>query len=645
MTDIESDRRRLRMSSISRSLPLLATCVAVVSLMLCGSAHAQTVGDAVFSLKADCSAVGPFAGSYEKGWKVEYRSDNTVWLAWGRNYRAPLRLMARGYQVGTGAFLGAEWFVTFEQTDNARRVRITAYPKNGSKPYLVDLLTQTEAKSVSCPNAVTEEKLEAAIPQLERMIKKAICEGRTPGLAVGIVYKGHVAYLEGFGVREIGRPELVNSDTVFQVASVSKAISSTVISSLVSDGTVKWDDPVVKYDPRFALSNPNVTTKVTIGDFFAHRSGLPGGAGNDLELVGFKQPTIMYRLRFPPPAYPFRDGYQYSNFGLTEGGLAAAKAAGEDWASLADRQLFKPLGMTSTSMRYSDFTRHANRTHLHVLINNQWTPLLTRDADAQAPAGGASSNVRDLTHWLLLLLANGKYEGQQLIRKESLQIAHTPQIIRGTDPFTGLDAFYGFGWNVDYLKDGVLSLNHSGAFTRGAGTNVTLLPSQGLGVVTLGNAFPTGVPEAVASILLDLTRYGHVTQDWFAFWKDRFDRGFTIPEQEKIKKYAKPPVPNHPALDLAAYAGTYRNSYIGKVKVTVDNGVLLLTRGVGQAPLRLRHWDGNTFLCYDVPETPGYPDLVEFKEGTDGTVSQIQLEEFAGNGPGIDVVTRTNEKE
>ena len=641
MTDIESDPHRLRTSSIFRSFALMATCVAAVSLMLCGPAHAQAVGDAVFSLKADCSVVGPFAGSYEKGLRIEYKPDNTVWLALGPNYRVPLRLMARGYQVGTGAYLGAEWFVTFEQGNSARQIRIVAYPTNGSKPYLVDLLTQTTALSVPCPNAVTEEKVQAAIPQLERLIKKAIRERRTPGLAVGIVYKGQVVYLEGFGVRELGRPELVNSDTVFQVASVSKAISSTIISSLVSDGTVKWDDPAVKYDPRFELSDPSVTPKVTIGDFFAHRSGLPGSAGNDLELVGYKQPAIMYRLRFPPPAYPFRDGYQYSNFGLTEGGLAAAKAAGVDWATLADRQLFKPLDMTSTSMRYTDFTAHANRTHLHVLINKRWTPLLTRDADAQAPAGGASSNVRDLTHWLLLLLANGKYEGQQLIRKEPLEIAHTPHIIRGTDPFTGLDAFYGFGWNVDYLKDGVLSLNHSGAFTRGAGTNVTLLPSQDLGVVTLGNAFPTGVPEAVASTLLDLTRYGHVTQDWFVYWKKRFDQGFTIPEQEKIKKYAKPPVPNHPPLDLTAYAGTYRNSYIGKVKVTVENGVLLLTRGIGQAPLRLRHWDGNTFLCYDVPETPGYPDLVEFKQGTDGSVSQIQLEEFAGNGPGINVVTRT----
>ncbi len=250
--------------------------------------------------------------------------------------------------------------------------------------------------------------------------------------------------------------------------------------------------------------------------------------------------------------------------------------------------------------------------------------------------------MRDMVHWLLMVLADGQYEGQQLIRKEPLEIARTPQSITpAKNPETGLDNFNGFGWALQYLPDGVLSVSHSGAFARGAGTNVTLLPSQGLGVVALGNAFPTGVPEAVGSILLDLTRYGYVTRDWFAYWKNLFDQGFTIPEQKKIEEDANPPIPNQPPLDLAAYAGTYRNNYVGKVKVTVENGVLLLTRGVQQAPLPLRHWDGNTFLSYPYPESPGLPSLVEFKEGTDGTVSQIVLEEFAGNGPGTNTVTRT----
>jgi CubicO group peptidase (beta-lactamase class C family) len=662
MTNIGSGPRTLRASSqhflrMSRFLPLLATYFAAVSLMLSTtSAHAQAVRDAVFSLKADCSLVGPFAGSYEKGWAIEYKADNTAWLTWGHGYRWQLQLMARGYRVGTQEFRGANWFVAFEQADSGRQIRITGYPTNGSKPYLVDLLTQTEAKSVSCPNAVTEEKLAAALPRLESLIDSAMSNGSTPGLAVGIVYKGQVVYLNGFGVREVGQPQCVDPDTVFQLASVSKPISSTIISSLVSDGTVKWDDTVVKYNPGFELSNPTVTSEVTIGDFFAHRSGLPGSAGNDLEAVGYNRATILYRLRFPPLAYPFRDGYEYSNFGLTEGAAAGATAAGEEWATLADRRLFEPLGMTNTSMRYADFVAQANRAHLHVFvptksptsspqcsatINTQWTPLVTRNADPQAPAGGASSNVRDMVQWLLLVLADGQYKGQQLIRKQPLEIARTPQAIRGENPFTGLGSFYGYGWGVEYLQDGVLSVSHAGAFSQGAETDVTLLPSQDLGVVSLGNAFPTGVPEAVGASLSDLARYGYVTQDWFAFWKDRFETSITIPEQKKIEEYAKPPVPYRPPLEFAAYVGTYRNNYVGKVKISVGNGVLLLTRGVQQPPLPLRHWNGNTFLSYPVPENPRLPYLVEFKECADGTVSQIVLEEFAGNGQGIDTVIRT----
>jgi hypothetical protein len=236
MTNIGSGSPVLRASSqhvmrISRPFRFLAICFAAVSLILStASMRAQAVGDSVFSLKADCTLVGPFAGSYEKGWTIEYEPDNTAWLTRGQHFRAQLRLMAHGYRVGTGEYRGADWFVKFEQADNVRQLRITAYPTNGSEHYLVDLVTQTEAQSVSCPNAVTEEKLEAAIPQLEGMIDKEICEGRTPGLAVGIVYKGQVVYLKGFGVREVGRPDLVDPDTVFQLASVSKAISSTIVS-------------------------------------------------------------------------------------------------------------------------------------------------------------------------------------------------------------------------------------------------------------------------------------------------------------------------------------------------------------------------------------------------------------------------------
>lgn len=487
---------------------------------------------------------------------------------------------------------------------------------------------------------VTDEKLQAAIPELERLAHLAITDRRIPGLAIGIVYKGKAVYLNGFGVREVGKPDLVDPDTVFQLASASKPLSSTIVSSLVSDGTVNWDDPVVKYDPEFQLSDPGVTSKVTIGDFFAHRSGLPGEAGNDLEMIGYKQETILERLRFLQIAYPFREGYQYSNFGLTEGAVAAAKAAREPWAEIARRRLFEPLGMTQTSMRYADFVSRDDRAHLHILVNNQWTPALKRDADAQAPAGGASSNVRDLVQWLILELADGQFGGKQLISQQALNLARTPQAVRGKNSETGLPDHYGFGWALYYLPDSVFCMAHSGAFSLGAGTNVTLVPSEQLGIIALGNAFPTGVPEAVAASLLDLARYGHVTKDWFAVYKNQFDEAFTLPPKGQIEKYANPPVPNAPALDLAAYTGTYSNNYVGKVEITAANGTLYATRGVGQVPLPLRHWDGNTFLACPVPENPALPVPVEFTIGPDGQASQVTIEELNGNGAGTGTVTR-----
>lgn len=266
-------------------------------------------------------------------------------------------------------------------------------------------------------------------------------------------------------------------------------------------------------------------------------------------------------------------------------------------------------------------------------------------ADAQAPAGGASSSIRDLVKWVILELADGQYEGKQLISKEALEITWTAQAQNGLSVRTGQPTYYGFGWDLDYLEDGVLRVAPSGVFPEGAATRVTLIPSQDLGIVVLENGSPTGVPEALADTLLDLGRYGHVTRDWLTTWKEVFDTLFTIPTEEQIEKYAHPPVPNRPALGLAAYTGTYRNEYVGKVEITAENGISYLTRGLHQAPLPLRHWDGNTFLFYPYPvgENPAIPIPVEFAIGADCKASQITLEELNGSGAGT--VTRTGDED
>jgi CubicO group peptidase (beta-lactamase class C family) len=426
----------------------------------------------------------------------------------------------------------------------------------GAVAFMAAIGTSTAAETA------TKEKVVAAIPRLEELANKAVANGEVPGLAIAVVSKDEVVYLGGFGVREVGKPDAVDADTVFQLASLSKPISSTVVAALVSDETVSWDSRISDLDPGFELHDPYPTQQVTVRDLFAHRSGLSGNAGNDLEGLGFSRDEILPRLRYLKPTSSFRAGYAYSNFGLTEGAVAAAKPTGMAWEDVAEEKLYKPLGMSSTSSRYADFLEHLNRASLHVRIEGKWTPLVTRNPDPQSPAGGVSSNVRDLATWVRLQLGNGKLEGKQLINEEAIAQTHLPLMERGKHSVYGVPSFYGLGWGINYGRYGTNWL-HAGAFSQGVRTVVSLIPSKQIGIVVLSNAFPTGVPDALADSFFDLVFTGSATRDWATPWNALY-ASIVGPASEAAKStYGTPPTSPTPALPLAAYAGSYRNEYVG----------------------------------------------------------------------------------
>ena len=220
----------------------------------------------------------------------------------------------------------------------------------------------------------------------------------------------------------------VDPDTVFQIASLSKSISSTVVAQQVGTDAIGWDTPIVSKLPWFALSDPAVTKMVSVGDMFSHRSGLPDHAGDMLEDLGHDRRYVLDRLR-DQPLDPFRISYAYTNFGLTSAAEAVAVGARKSWEDLADDVLFKPLDMTSTSYRFADFESRRNRALGHIHIDGRYEPLYVRDPQPEAPAGGVSSSVNDLTHWLALMLADGSYEGKQIVDSKALLPAVTPQIV------------------------------------------------------------------------------------------------------------------------------------------------------------------------------------------------------------------------
>jgi CubicO group peptidase (beta-lactamase class C family) len=446
---------------------------------------------------------------------------------------------------------------------------------------------------------------------MDTYIRAAMAKTKVPGLAVAVVYQDKVVFLKGYGVRKIGDSASVDADTVFELASLSKPISSTILASLVGTGEIGWDDQIADLDPGFALSDAAATQRVTIRDMFAHRSGLPTGAGDVLEDLGYSRPEVLSRLRFVPLAGQFRTTYHYSNFGMTEGAIAAAKKVGKRWEDIADERLYSKIGMRSTSSRFSDYENRPNKAALHVLENGIYKNRFVREADPEAPAGGVSSSVRDLAQWMRLQLGNGRVNGQQVVSSAALAETHKPQICRAVPgPVASGQCprgeFYGLGWNLNTNPQGKIQISHSGAFLLGAGTSVYLIPDERVGIVALGNVAPIGLPEAVCLTFLDLLHYGAAQRDYLSLLASNFAE-FDAETQDSSPNYAnmKPPQDPAPPKSVAVYTGEYFNSYYGTLEVSAEGNQLVLRLPLRGAYYELAHWDGDTFTYYFASENTG----------------------------------------
>ncbi|MBV8968733.1 MAG: serine hydrolase [Verrucomicrobia bacterium] len=474
---------------------------------------------------------------------------------------------------------------------------------------------------------VTQEKVQNAIPQLEKLIADTMQKTGVPGLAVGIVYKDQIVYLKAFGVREEGKPDPVDPDTVFQLASLSKPIASTVAAIVVGRGLADWDDQIVQHDPGFQMYIPWVTYEITIRDFLCHRSGLPTSSGDLLEDLGGNREQALFSLRYQRPTSSFRSAYAYSNFGYTEGATAIAKAAGKSWEDLSAELLYSPLGMTSTSSRFSDYITRTNRAKPHVLVDGKWVAKYQREPDAQAPAGGVSSNVRDLMQWTRLQLNDGKLGDQKIVDGKALAETHRPQIVmrQAEDPARDRAGFYGLGWDISYDYNGLVFWAHSGAFDLGAATNVNLLPSESLGIVILTNTSPIGVPESLTKSFFDMVLTGKVQRDWLELYGKGFAE-ITAPNYGTEVDYTHPPEKATPALPAAAYIGTYHNDMYGDLVIAEKDSGLTMTLGPKKMMFPLQHFDRDIFTYQPVGENAYGLSGVMFNLGPKQKATSVMLE-------------------
>jgi CubicO group peptidase (beta-lactamase class C family) len=408
---------------------------------------------------------------------------------------------------------------------------------------------------------------------------------------VAVVAGDQAVYVNCFGVRAAGAPEKVDKDTVFQLASISKSFTATMLAALVGGRELGWDDPVHTYWPDFALWDPWVSRHVTIRDLMAQRSGLPAYAGDELEAFGYGRMEILQRLRYLQPAAGFRAAYAYQNALVTAAAVSASKATGESWEKLVGARVVEPLGMDSTVLSYQAYLDAPDRSASHTLVDGTMQAGSGEDNDLFAPAGGVSSTIADMVPYLRMQLNGGALAGVRVAGEEALAATHTATTSSGQDD-AGPTA-YALGWETSsYL--GRLVVHHGGDFSAGASTLISMVPADGVGIVVLTNAFPEGhaLAAALSRTLYDLYMEGAPQQDWLV--QQQAAMAGSILDPYRHLPETPPAAPASPRA-AAVYAGTYANDYYGRVTVKPASGTALTVKLGRGDELRYVPWDGDTW--------------------------------------------------
>lgn len=451
---------------------------------------------------------------------------------------------------------------------------------------------------------------------IDEVVEKAMKDASVPGAAVVIVKDGEVIYLKGFGVREKDKPEKVTPDTVFPIASCTKAFTATAIAMLADEDKLKWDDKVRDHLEYFRLSDELADRDVTLRDLLCHRTGMPR---HDMLWAGLSTngEEVIRRWGKGTPSTSFRSKWEYSNVPFTTAGVIAGKIEKSDWASAIKTRLFKPLGMKRSSCTWKEGTAQADHATPHYYgFNKSISPIKWDEIDHAGGAGCINSSARDLAAWLQFQLAGGKYDGKRLLTEKTLAETHSPQMLvkpEGTfatyfpakvTRFTT----YGLGWFVHDYR-GFTCVSHGGTLT-GFRAQCMLVPEKNIGVFVLCNLRPSYFCETVAKTTLD-TLLGLPSEDWIKFHKGQLTLHDFNTALSKKKRESARKLNTKPSLDLKSYAGGYEERAYGRAEVVFEDDKLMIRWG--QYTFRLEHYHYDTFTA--IPVEPK-DELISFDRST-----------------------------
>ncbi|HLG03742.1 MAG TPA: serine hydrolase [Bacteroidia bacterium] len=434
---------------------------------------------------------------------------------------------------------------------------------------------------------------------LDQFIAREMKAWEIPGLAIAVVKDGKVIVSKGFGVQETGTDRKVNDETIFQVASCTKAFTATALALLASQKKLSLDDTVRKWLPDFSLYDPLATRQVTIRDLLCHRIGFQtfqGDFANWNSNLSRKQ--IIGLMAAQKPVYGFRAQYGYCNSAYVAAAEIIPEVTGKTWDDYVTETFFGPLQMTRTSTTSAAIRSDKNACKPHAKWNGRISAIAYDNIDNLGPAGSINSCVKDFSHWLLMQLDSGRYEGKQVVPFPVLQETRKAQTLLPATPaiFPGMHfQTYGLGWFMADFYGKKIIWHNGGA--DGFLSVACFVPELNLGFVILTNSDNNNLFTALRYQLLD-AYLSLPYRNYSAIFRASAKRVEAI-EQKELDGYRKkadalPALP----VDAKEFAGTYENGAYGKMTVAAEGGKLGATFEHHPKVFgRLEYMGDNTFLC------------------------------------------------
>lgn len=429
---------------------------------------------------------------------------------------------------------------------------------------------------------------------VDRIVTSTMRAWQIPGAAVAIVKNDRVVYVSGYGTKELGGTEPVTGETLFQIASTSKAFTSTALAMLAAEKKLSFDDPVREHLDYFHLNDLCADSQVTIRDIVSHRTGL--SRHDELwDNSPFTREDVVRRIGRVELSKPFRSAYQYQNIMYIAAGEVVAKASGMPWEDFMKKRIFQPLAMTHTVTSDAEWNAADHATgYQYDWKTGRISPQRPSDTTTIGAGGAIKSSAVDMANWLRFQLTNGAFNLVQLTDSAMIEETKTPNTVirmeglaREANTETNVMS-YAMGWVVqDYRGEHLVS--HAGAL-NGFRTHVDLLPRRNSGFVIMINVGRGLALVSMRNALADLLA-NKPGRDWNAYYlmvDRRADEKGAAEKEARASKRVPDTTPSHP---LENYTGEYESPAYGTAKVSLVDGHLVLQWSRMTIPLTHFHYD------------------------------------------------------